>query len=513
MKKILTVLLAALMLTGCSKSGGSDSEPAFKILNIDGSSADGSGGAEISSVDGSTSSGGSSVSSSETPTAGGVDNAPTVMRLTDNNDMRDYRYIARSTEGETVDIEDYYAISELWDFIWDAEHASEPINFDGLPEKMDFLPTDELIMKSVLDDKEYTVRAGYVSETYSNGSDVITDTPVVIIEGIENGDMNYVCYEDFRGVFELLLDGLAEKIKLGDQMIEPREKDKLTNTRFEDCEFSGTAEVFERDTVTTTKYSGKVSEEAARKIWALLTKLENTEPIVLDDNDSVGSYGDTLFVTNTRVNRTWTVAEGILYDNPMEDGGPVVVAVSGSYYYYTFETDGVFAHDRLVELIAEGIACEENIMWRETAEEVTEKPDIVLVESYHNYAWGYQNAGAFVDLEGNIYKFDLADIDPVCGDEELKVLEYRYLNGLLGDPVGTFGDVEKLCEIADLADQISEDAKIKKEHRAYDAGQSTLYAVTSAHALVEIYSDGDYKRVNTDPNAKKIAKIWKNSGV
>ena len=152
-------------------------------------------------------------------------------------------------------------------------------------------------------------------------------------------------------------------------------------------------------------------------------------------------------------------------------------------------------------------------MWRETAEEVTEKPDIVLVESYHNYAWGYQNAGAFVDLEGNIYKFDLADIDPVCGDEELKVLEYRYLNGLLGDPVGTFGDVEKLCEIADLADQISEDAKIKKEHRAYDAGQSTLYAVTSAHALVEIYSDGDYKRVNTDPNAKKIAKIWKNSGV
>jgi len=32
--------------------------------------------------------------------------------------------------------------------------------------------------------------------------------------------------------------------------------------------------------------------------------------------------------------------------------------------------------------------------------------------------------------------------------------------------------------------------------------------MTSEHALVEIYSDGDYRRVNTDPSAKKIAKTW-----
>lgn len=515
MKKIFSVLLAVLMLTGCTKSGGSDSDPVF---DGGGTAIAGAGGAEISSVDSSALLGVSSVSLSEKPSAGGVDNAPSVTRLTENNRWDEYQFSVKSTDGEIVNIENLNIITELWDFIWDFEHASEPIRFDGLSEgalhETNFLPTDKLIMKSVLDDKEYTIRAGYVSEIFSNGSDVITDTPVVIIEGIENGDMDHVCYEDFRGVFELLLDGLAEKVKLGDDIIEPRGKEKLTNTRFEDCEFSGTAEVFERETLTTTKYSGALTEEAARELWELLTEIENTEPIVFDDDDSVGasSYSE-LVVRNTRVNKSWTVAEGILYDHPMEDGGSVVVAVGGRYYYSFDIGGGVYVHDRLDELIAEGVAREENIVWQENAESKPTKSNIVLVENYRNYAWGYQNGGAFVDSEGNIYKFDLTDIAPVWGEEFVKVLEYRHFNDLLGDPVGKFDDVEKLWEIVVLADQIPGDAKIKKDHRAYDAGQRTLYAMTSEHALVEIYSDGDYRRVNTDPNAKKIAKMWKNKQV
>ncbi len=508
-EKIFSVLLAVLMLTGCTKSGGTDSDLVF---DDGGMATAGAGGAEISSDDSSALLGVSSVSSSGKPSAGGVDNAPSVMRLTENNRWDEYQFSVKSTEGEIVNIENLNIIIELWNFLWDAEHVSKPIRFDGLSEgasrETNFLPTDELIMKSALDDKEYTVRAGYVSETFSNGPDVVTDTPVVIIEGIENSDMDHVCYEDFLGVFELLLDGLAEKVKLGDDIIEPREKEKLTNTRFEDCEFSGKAELFERETLTTTKYSGTLTEDAARKIWELLTEIENTEPIVFDDDDSIGvsSYSK-LVVRNTRVNKSWTAACGILYDHPMEGGGPVVVAVRGNYYY-TFEIDGVFVHDWLDELIAEGIAREENIVWQETAEPKSAKPDIVLVENYCNYAWGYQNGGAFVDLDGNIYKFDLTDIDPVLGEEFVKVLEYRHFNDLLGDPVGKFDDVEKLREIAVLADQIPEDAKIKEDHRAYDAGQRTVYAMTSEHALVEIYSDGDYRRVNTDPSAKKIAKMW-----
>lgn len=511
MKKIFSVLLAVLMLTGCTKSGGSDNDLVF---DGGGTAIAGAGGAEIPSVDSSTLLGVSSVSSSEKPSAGGVDNAPSVTRLTENNRWDEYQFIVKSTEGETVDIVNSDIIIELWYFLWDIEHQQEPYSFnvtvEGESHETNFLPTDELIMKSVLNDKEYTVRAGYISEIFSNGSDVVTDTPAVIIEGVENGGMNYVCYEDFLGVFEPLLDGLAEKVKLGDDIIEPRGKEKLTKTSFEDCEFLGTAELFERETLTTTKYSGALTEEAARELWELLTEIENAELVVFDDNDSVGNCGRDLVVRNTRVNKSWTVSEGILYDHPLEEGGATVIMVGGNYYY-TFETDGVFAHNRLHELITEGIAREENIVWQETAEEVTKKSDIVLIEEYSNFAWGYQHSGRIVDLGGNIYEFDLTDIDPVSGEELVKVLEYRHFNGHLGSPVGIFDDKDTLWEILSLADGISENALITEEHKAFDAGQSTLYAMTSERALIEIYSDGDYRRVNTDPNAKKIAKMWKNS--
>lgn len=503
MKKIFAILLAALMLTGCSNSGSfSGSGTVHK------ESSSSTGGNEISTVTGSetsTAAGGgekgagniSSVESTSSAAPINIDNP--ITRLTDSNRWEDYRYNVKSITGETVDIVNSDIIYELWDHIWGLEHSS--VSYI-LSEEPDILPTDELIMTSLLDDKEYILRAGYVPESYSSNT-------FLIIEGIESADTKYVCYEDFYRVFELMFNGLAERAIKGENF--ESVKDKITITNFDDCTFTGTAEVFERETLTTTKYSGTLTEEAARKVWELLTEIENTEPIVFDDDDSVGasSYSE-LVVRNTRVNKSWTVAEGILYEHPMEDGGPVVVAV-GENYYYTFEIDGVFAHDRLDELIAEGIAREENIVWRETAEPKSAKPDIVVVENYCNYAWGYQNGGAFVDSEGNIYKFDLTDIAPVWGEEFVKVLEYRHFNDLLGEPVGKFDDVEKLREIAVLADKIPEDAKIKEDHRAYDAGQRTLYAMTSEHALVEIYSDGDYRRVNTDRSAKKIAKMWKNT--
>lgn len=514
MKKIFSVLLAVLMLTGCTKSGGSDNDLVF---DGGGTVIAGAGGAEIPSVDSSTLLGVSSVSSSEKPSAGGVDNAPSVTRLTENNRWDEYQFIVKSTEGETVDIVNSDIIIELWYFLWDIEHQQEPYSFnvtvEGESHETNFLPTDELIMKSVLNDKEYTVRAGYISEIFSNGSDVVTDTPAVIIEGVENGGMNYVCYEDFLGVFEPLLDGLAEKVKLGDDIIEPRGKEKLTKTSFEDCEFLGTAELFERETLTTTKYSGTLTKAAAREIWSLLTEIENTEPIVFGDDDSVGgcSAGE-LIVRNDRAGRLWRVSDGIFYEKPMVEGGPCVIVI-GDKCYYPFDVGGVSVYDRLLELITEGIAREENIVWQETAEEVTKKSDIVLIEEYSNFAWGYQHSGRIVDLGGNIYEFDLTDIDPVSGEELVKVLEYRHFNGHLGSPVGIFDDKDTLWEILSLADGISENALITEGHKAFDAGQSTLYAMTSERALIEIYSDGDYRRVNTDPNAKKIAKMWKNTQV
>lgn len=516
MKKIFAVLLAVLMLTGCAENSGSDNDSVF---GVDSLPTVGAGGAEISSVE--------STASTEKPSESVVEKkSHSVMWLTESNNSADYEFSVRGADGEIVDIVNSDIIIELWDFLWDIEHQQEPLSIDDVPggadREMVFLPTDELIMKSVLDGKEYTVRAGYTSDSFSNGPDVIIDTPAVIIEGIQNGDINTVCYEDirgigdFKGIFELLLDGLAERAKKGDYIPpEQRDKKKITDTRFEDCEFSGTAVVYDYKTRTHTKYNGTLTGEAARELWSLLTEIENTEPIVFDDDDSYGggSFNGELIVRNNRAGISRRISDGIFYEHPMEEGGPCVIVIGNKCYYPSNVGGDVSSRDRLTELITEGIAREENIVWSETAEPKPAKSDIVLIENYSNFAWGYQNSGAFVDFEGNIYEFDLSDIDPVSGEEFVNVLEYRHFNDLLGDPVGTFDDIDKLWEIVSLADRISEDAEITKKHEMYDAGQRTLYVLNSEHALVEICSSGDYKRVNTDPNAIMVSVIVGLNGI
>lgn len=502
MKKLFTILLAALTLTGCSKSGGSFSGSG--TVHIENSSITQSG--EYSSATGNETSPGSE----NEKTAGGTssekvtsvadpineNNAPSITRLTD---IEEYMFSVNSITGETVDIVNSDIIFELWDFIWEIEHSVKPYTPSEEPE---FFPTDVLIMTNPADDKEYTLRAGYLPETN-------TEKPFLIIEGIENGDTKYVCYEDFRRVFELMLNGLAERAGKGASF--ESVKDKITISNFEDCTFTGKSEIFDPETRTNTLYSGTLTEDAARKIWELLTEIENTEPIVFDDNDTVGPYGSEVRIRNEHAGKTRTVyPDAILYDNPMEEGGACVM-VLGDNTYSSFDIGGgVYAHDRLIELINEGIAREENIVWQETndPEPAPTISKIALVYQYVNYAWGYQNNGMIVDLDGYVYKFDLSDIEPVAGEDFVKVLEYRYLNGKLGDPAEKLEDVDKIRQIPEIADEISYDAKIKEKHQAYDAGQRTLYALNSDHELIEIRSDGDYKRTNTDKNAKKIAKIW-----
>lgn len=503
MKKIFAILLTALMLTGCSKNGGSFS--GYGSVHNESSSS--TSGNEISTVIGSetsTAAGGdiSSVESTSTTVRSGVYQFPPITRLTESNFCEDYQFSVKSITGETVDTVNSDIIDELWDYIWTAENSTEPYS---LSEEPDFLPFDELIMKNFVDDKDYILRAGYVPESYSENC-------FLIINEIGNGDTKYICYEDYRGISELMFDGLAERAKDGKTL--DRAKDKITITNFEDCTFTGKSKIFDRETLTHTQYYGTLTEDAARKIWELLTEIENTEPIVFDDNDTVGSYGSKVVIRNERAGKTWTVfPEAILYDHPMEDGGACVIVINNNTYHSPNIGGGVYAHDRLLELINEGIAREENIMWQETndPEPAPTISEIALICNYTNWAWGYQNDGMVIDLDGYIYKFDLTDTDTVAGEDFVKVLEYRYRNGELGDPSEKLDlkIVDKIRQVPEIADMVSEDAKIKEKHQAYDAGQKTLYALNSDHELIEIQSDGDYKRTNTDPNAKLIAEIWK----
>lgn len=290
----------------------------------------------------------------------------------------------------------------------------------------------------------------------------------------------------------------------------------------EELEFSGITMIYEGATYTTTKYSGSITGDTKEKLWLLLGDIQDGKPYELDDNDTVGGAGyEALTVKNTRTGKEYRIYGSILYDNPMEEGGPCVVVIEGIPSYgrnYTCYGHGseICPSDALSELIREGVACEENIIEQTTEEPVPYKADIVLVSNYRNWAEGFQCYGSFIDFEGNIYKYDFSDRSwmDISSDEDLMCeLEKGHFNHLFGEPAGTFEDIDLLWDIAIFADQISENAVITKEHKGYDMGQDVLYAVSGEHRLIEINSFGDYDRVNTDENAKKIAEICKENRI
>ena len=143
----------------------------------------------------------------------------------------------------------------------------------------------------------------------------------------------------------------------------------------------------------------------------------------------------------------------------------------------------------------------------------TDKPDIVLVRRYSNWAWGYCDYGIFIDEDGNIYSFDFGNsveggypaYDDVPGDDEL--LE------ILGELQKTTKPMDKasklvvfLCDL--LAEVVDLDAEFTYEHTACDAGQDTLYVVNNLGQLVEISSYGDNTTHRKCPVANKIDILY-----
>ncbi|MDE7361042.1 MAG: hypothetical protein K2N38_03810 [Oscillospiraceae bacterium] len=359
---------------------------------------------------------------------------------------------------------------------------------------------DRLILTHVPTGKTYRIRDGiyYASPELDGGPSVVE------LEGTHGVFYWGSLHETFDKIRE----------ELNARQLSPA---KLTDNAFEDFEFSGSAETYDGATLTTTRYSGKVPEETARKVWEFLNQIENTGHFDYDDNDYAGSYGDCFIIRNKYTDREYRFARGILYDNPGEDGGASVYVLLGmkfgkrdySCYGKNIGVDNYYSYaDRFDELIAEGIVREENVAEIVTDHPAPSKSDIVLVRNCRNWAWGYQNSGSFVDLSGNIYEFDIADIPwEVIGtdDDFIALLEKMHYNHEFGDPIGTVEDTDMLRDITALADRVSPNAKITEKHAAYDAGQWTLYAVNSEHTPVMISSTGDFDRVNTDLNAIKIA--------
>lgn len=163
----------------------------------------------------------------------------------------------------------------------------------------------------------------------------------------------------------------------------------------------------------------------------------------------------------------------------------------------------------LHSLMGRLIAKEENVSDRE---KYPEKSDIVLISEYKNYAWGYQHSGSFIDMNGNVFDFDFSSDtyggEEIDSDAELlqRLTEICSKERPQSDAFGGYTDT--LREIRELADGADRDAKLISEFDCFDAGQSTVYAVTSGNRLVTVCSDGDYIVTSTDEKALEIRKLW-----
>lgn len=166
----------------------------------------------------------------------------------------------------------------------------------------------------------------------------------------------------------------------------------------------------------------------------------------------------------------------------------------------------------LHSLMGRLIAKEENVSEREKYPEKSDGADIVLIREYKNWAWGYQHSGSFVDMNGNVYDFDFST--DTYGGEEIGS-DAELMNRLTeicseDEPVSdaAVGHTDILRQIRELADGADRNARLISRPDCYDAGQSTVYAVTSENRLVTVCSKGDNAVTSTDGNAYKIQRLW-----
>ncbi|MCM1165761.1 MAG: hypothetical protein NC299_09510 [Lachnospiraceae bacterium] len=397
------------------------------------------------------------------------------------------------------------ACEELWSLL--AEIEQSPADTDEIA-----APADNVCLQitNTATDDIYFITFGIAS---------YVDPAVVAVSGCFRGGVSEKYYRP-----DMFLYGRLAEILLGELVREenhvcsrlPDVPQRLSDTSPEDFEIVGSATVFDRETLTTTRYKGAITGSAAEELWALLGRIERCEVAEFDYNDSVGNNSVLLTLTDKRTGKVYTITDGIFYEHPMLEGGAVVIVINGvshegrGYVCYYPECDfdtGRSLLDELKELVTRAVSREEYVADRVTETPQLPKGDIAAVCCYQNLAWGRELRGEFVDLCGNIYKFDLSEYSDMLYGDLMTTLEKGHYNGLFGEPVGVVGNIDALYELIALADLVPDDAEITEKHTAYDAGQTTLYIANTGHALVEISSRGDYERTNTDPNAEKAAKL------
>lgn len=141
------------------------------------------------------------------------------------------------------------------------------------------------------------------------------------------------------------------------------------------------------------------------------------------------------------------------------------------------------------------------------------KGDIIIVDRYTNWAWGFQCSGSFIDEYGNIYEFDFSNHDFDADREEygyssfdeafFEALYYEVYYKNAPYATAEDDDIEKLLE---LIPEVDRDAKWEEEFTAFDAGQSSTYIV-DGYDMLRIYTEGDCTGELKDYTAQEIMDL------
>ena len=136
--------------------------------------------------------------------------------------------------------------------------------------------------------------------------------------------------------------------------------------------------------------------------------------------------------------------------------------------------------------------------------------EIILINRYVNYAWGYDNSGIFIDSSGGVYSFDFSQ--EICSynrdETEGDYLEKLQTISKYADPFVTL-DEDTLCELYSYISGINKAAEFSEEFTACDAGEHQLKVYdTTAQKWVLCREEGDYTGELKDASAQKLLSFY-----
>ncbi|MGN0638204.1 MAG: hypothetical protein ACI4J0_07510 [Huintestinicola sp.] len=291
---------------------------------------------------------------------------------------------------------------------------------------------------------------------------------------------------------------------------------KLSERDISGYTVSGYVAVYDEETNTRTSYMGEITDEegiaAVKEFIALTEELPEA-----DQNEfyEVNVSCDDVYLTLTdELGNRYAYKEVRFTENGSEASYLLRHGVYGKDTVCV-RSEGEEGYS-LYSLMERLIAKEENVSERMEYDVQNYRTDIALITEYRNWAWGYQHSGNVIDMSGNVYSYDFGEEN--YNGEEIDSDE-AFISALMeicseGEPVASDSSVtDTLKKIRELADGADRKAKMISESAACDAGQHTIYAVTSDYKLVTICSDGDSIITSTDENALEIQRLCEEMGI